>query len=148
MNPEDRKAYNAKYYAEHKDRIIKAACEKVYCDKCGRSVIKNNIKSHQKSKICERYANEKKLKSEEVIEEPPVQPDVDKIEINEQNFNMFLSKLEDFIDRTKQTKQSSSLGRFVHSSEQTSSTTNDIDIIPKDTVKNKIKQFDIPKNNI
>ena len=110
MNAEDRKEYNKKYYQAHKEKIIKSACEKVFCDKCGRSVIKNNIKTHQKSKICARYALEKIAKPD--IDIDKVIPDLERntqlndIEINEQNFNIFLTKLEDFIFCKKQQQQS------------------------------------------
>jgi hypothetical protein len=97
MNAEDRKEYNKKYYQAHKEKIIKSACEKVFCDKCGRSVIKNNIKSHQKSKICARYAIEKIAKPDIDQENVIPDPQINDIEINEQNFNIFLTKLEDFI---------------------------------------------------
>lgn len=107
MNAEDRKEYNKKYYQAHKEKILKSACEKVFCDKCGRSVIKNNIKTHQKSKICARYALEKIAKpdidQENVI--PDSDPQINDIEINEQNFNIFLTKLEDFILCKKQQQQ-------------------------------------------
>ncbi len=129
MNAEDRKEYNKKYYQAHKEKIIKSACEKVFCDKCGRSVIKNNIKTHQKSKICARYALEKIAKPDiEHVDIDKVIPDLGRnsegippsctrdlgrnseqlndIEINEQNFNIFLTKLEDFIFCKKQQQQS------------------------------------------
>jgi hypothetical protein len=106
MNAEDRKEYNKKYYQAHKEKIIKSACEKVFCDKCGRSVIKNNIKSHQKSKICARYAIEKIAKPDIDQENVIPDPQINDIEINEQNFNIFLTKLEDFIFCKKQQQQS------------------------------------------
>jgi hypothetical protein len=125
MNQDDRKQYNAIYYAQNKDRIIKTACEKVVCDRCGRTVIKNNITSHQKSKICVRNAHENKLKPQTTI-----QSDVLKIEINEANFQLYLEKLENFIDRVKQTKTKTNIKE------------DDMDIVPKNTVKDKIKQFE------
>jgi hypothetical protein len=127
MDKDDRKKYNAIYYAQNKDRIIKTACEKVVCDRCGRTVIFNNIKSHQKSKICVRKANVNKLKPETII-----QSDVLKIEINEANFQIYLEKLEDFIDRVKQTKTNTNIKEDDMNS----------DLIPKDIVKNKIKLFE------
>jgi len=105
MNAEDRKEYNKKYYQAHKEKILKSACEKVFCDKCGRSVIKNNIKTHQKSKICARYALEKFAKPDIDQENVIPDPQLNDIEINEQNFNIFLTKLEDFILCKKQQQQ-------------------------------------------
>lgn len=49
-----RQNYNKYYYEKNKEDIIKKACEKIQCEFCSRSVIKNNLLSHYKSEICRR----------------------------------------------------------------------------------------------
>lgn len=49
-----RQAYNKYYYEINKENILKKACEKVKCEFCHRTVIKNNLLSHYKSEICRR----------------------------------------------------------------------------------------------
>ena len=48
------KEYNADYYQKNKDKIIKRLTEKVTCT-CGRTVGKNSLKSHLKTKIHAKY---------------------------------------------------------------------------------------------
>jgi hypothetical protein len=55
MNKEERKAYNATYYAVNRELILKDLCSRVECQYCGRTVIKNNILIHEKSEICKRH---------------------------------------------------------------------------------------------
>ena len=43
MDKEERKQYNKVYYSVNKDRILADLCQKVQCEYCGRTVIKNNI---------------------------------------------------------------------------------------------------------
>jgi hypothetical protein len=49
-----RQNYNKFYYQDNKEAILKKACEKIQCEFCHRTVIKNNIISHYKSEICRR----------------------------------------------------------------------------------------------
>ena len=55
MDKEERKQYNKVYYSVNKDRILADLCQKVECQFCGRTVIKNNILTHEKSEICRRH---------------------------------------------------------------------------------------------
>ena len=97
MNPEQRKEYNRKYYETHKETIIKTACEKIFCDKCGRSVIRNNIKSHQKSKICARHSQNKVA-----ISSTPNEPtDLNLIEFNDENLKVLMGKLHNYLESKK-----------------------------------------------
>ena len=99
MNPEQRKEYNKKYYETHKETIIKTACEKIFCDKCGRSVIRNNIKSHQKSKICARHSQNKVA-----ISSTPNEPtDLNLIEYNDENLKVLMEKLNNYLESKKET---------------------------------------------
>ena len=54
MDSEERRQYNAVYYSLHRERILSYLCEKVQCQFCQRTVIKNNLLKHQKSDICKR----------------------------------------------------------------------------------------------
>ena len=96
MNPEQRKEYNRKYYETHKETIIKTACEKIFCDKCGRSVIRNNIKSHQKSKICARHSQNKLA-----ICTPVESTDLNLIEFNDENLKVLMGKLHNYLESKK-----------------------------------------------
>jgi hypothetical protein len=49
-----RQNYNKNYYETNKETILKKACEKMECQFCKRTVIKNNLISHYKSDICKR----------------------------------------------------------------------------------------------
>ena len=48
------KEYNAAYYQKNKDKIIKRLREKITCT-CGRTICKNSLKSHLKTKIHTKY---------------------------------------------------------------------------------------------
>ena len=99
MDREQRKEHNKKYYETHKETIIKTACEKIFCDKCGRSVIRNNIKSHQKSKICARHSQNKVA-----ISIPNEPTDLNLIEFNDENLKMLMEKLHNYLESKKETK--------------------------------------------
>ena len=49
-----RQNYNKFYYENNKEEILRKACEKIQCEFCHRTVIKNNILSHYRSEICRR----------------------------------------------------------------------------------------------
>lgn len=53
--------YSKAYYQEHKAQLIERGCERMICEKCGRSVIRNNIKKHQSYPICLKYSEYKAL---------------------------------------------------------------------------------------
>jgi hypothetical protein len=59
MNQEERKLYNATYYAVNREIILKDLCSRVTCDYCGRTVIKNNILIHERSEICKGHRQRK-----------------------------------------------------------------------------------------
>lgn len=46
------KTYQRQYYLKNKERLIKNGCVKVTCDLCNKIVSKNNLKRHQKTKLC------------------------------------------------------------------------------------------------
>ena len=46
------KEYNRKYYAEHKNDIIKKLCQKEACDLCGKIISHSNMKNHQQRSQC------------------------------------------------------------------------------------------------
>jgi hypothetical protein len=46
------KEYNRKYYAEHKNDIIKKLCQKEACLLCGKKISHNNMKNHQQRSQC------------------------------------------------------------------------------------------------
>ena len=98
MDREQRKEYNKKYYETHKETIIKTACEKIFCDKCGRSVIRNNIKSHQKSKICARHSQNKVA-----ISTPVDTTNLNLIEFNDENLKILMEKLHNYLESKKET---------------------------------------------
>ena len=56
----NQKEYNSKYYAENRSHLLQRACEKVECELCGRSVIRNNVLKHYKSKLCHNKTQLKK----------------------------------------------------------------------------------------
>ena len=53
------KEYNKQYYAKNKTEILRKLSEKIKCEFCDRTVIKNNFHKHQKSDICKRKQQEK-----------------------------------------------------------------------------------------
>ena len=52
MSVEDRKAYNEKYYAEHKKDITEKLLVKVECPNCGKCITKANLDRHKMGKSC------------------------------------------------------------------------------------------------
>ena len=64
MDKEQRKAYNATYYAVNREIILKDLCSKVVCEYCNRTVIKNNILIHERSEICKRH-RQRRLEKEQ-----------------------------------------------------------------------------------
>ena len=79
MNSEERKNYNKTYYAINKAKILKIACEKVECEFCKRTVIKNNIQKHKASKLCKNTEKQliDDLKRKNAIKE--IVPNVDEV---------------------------------------------------------------------
>lgn len=56
MNTEERRQYNKEYYSKHKSEILSKLCQKVECEFCHRTIIKNNLLTHQQLPICKRKA--------------------------------------------------------------------------------------------
>ena len=54
MTPEERKAYNEKYYAEHKKDITEKLLIKLECPNCGKLITKANLERHKIGKSCLR----------------------------------------------------------------------------------------------
>ena len=57
MTPEERKAYNEKYYAEHKKDITEKLLVKVECPNCGKCITKANLERHKIGKSCLKNAS-------------------------------------------------------------------------------------------
>ena len=57
MSIEDRKAYNEKYYAEHKKDITEKLLVKVECPNCGKCITKANLDRHKTGKSCLKNAS-------------------------------------------------------------------------------------------
>jgi len=57
MTPEERKAYNEKYYAEHKKDITEKLLFKVECPNCGKCISKANLDRHKTGKSCLKNAS-------------------------------------------------------------------------------------------
>lgn len=51
---EDRKGYNAIYYAQNKRKLLNKASKKEICKCCGRVVAHMNMKRHMKTKLCKQ----------------------------------------------------------------------------------------------
>ena len=54
----DFKEYHKQYYLEHKNDMLQYGCRKVECDKCHRTVTRNQLLRHQLTKICEKNAHQ------------------------------------------------------------------------------------------
>ena len=54
MTPEERKAYNQKYYTDNKATILEKASNKVNCSFCSRTVVQANLERHKTSELCRR----------------------------------------------------------------------------------------------
>ena len=80
MNSEQRKNYNKTYYTMNKAKILKIACEKVECEFCKRTVIKNNIQKHKASKLCKNTEKQllEDLKRKNAIKE--IIPNVEEVD--------------------------------------------------------------------
>ena len=59
MTPEERKAYNEKYYAEHKKDITEKLLIKLECPNCGKLITKANLERHKIGKSCLKNASKK-----------------------------------------------------------------------------------------
>ena len=59
--PEERKAYNAEYYAKHKQHITEILLVRIDCPHCGKPITKTNLKQHTLSASCQK--NREQLKS-------------------------------------------------------------------------------------
>ncbi len=57
MTPEERKAYNEKYYAEHKKDLTEKLLVKVECPNCGKCITKANLDRHKTGKSCLKNAS-------------------------------------------------------------------------------------------
>ena len=51
---DDRKSYNASYYAQNKQQLLNKASKKECCELCGRIVAHMNMRRHQKTPLCKR----------------------------------------------------------------------------------------------
>ncbi len=55
MTPEERKAYNERYYAEHKKNITEKLLVKIECPNCGKHISKANLERHKIGRSCKKY---------------------------------------------------------------------------------------------
>ena len=55
MTPEERKAYNERYYAEHKKNITGKLLVKIECPNCGKHISKANLERHKMGRSCKKY---------------------------------------------------------------------------------------------
>lgn len=65
---EDRKGYNASYYAQNKQQLLNKASKKECCELCGRMVAHMNMRRHQKTKLCKRNYEEQQADYEAFCE--------------------------------------------------------------------------------
>ncbi len=56
MTPEERKAYNEKYYAEHKKDITEKLLIKIECPNCSKLISKANLERHKTGNSCLKNA--------------------------------------------------------------------------------------------
>jgi len=73
--PKDKKynntpEYNKKYYAEHREAILKTLTEKCSCTLCGRKVNYGQITRHKSSKLCFKNRKPQPEEPEPEPEEP------------------------------------------------------------------------------
>ena len=54
------KEYNAKYYKENKEEILKKLMEQKECPFCCRTVSAQRLKAHQNTQLCKSHRNDKK----------------------------------------------------------------------------------------
>jgi hypothetical protein len=50
------KQYHKDYYQNNKEAMLAYGKNKVQCEKCNRSVTRNQLLRHQRTKICEKNA--------------------------------------------------------------------------------------------
>ena len=54
----DFKEYHKQYYLIHKNEMLQYGCKKVICDKCHRTVSRNQLLRHQQTKICAKNTHQ------------------------------------------------------------------------------------------
>ena len=69
MTPEERKAYNERYYAEHKKNITEKLLVKIECPNCGKHISKANLERHKIGKSCEKNASKQQSHIQEMKKE-------------------------------------------------------------------------------
>ena len=57
MTPEERKAYNEKYYAEHKKDITEKLLIKIECPNCSKLISRANLERHKIGNSCLKNAS-------------------------------------------------------------------------------------------
>jgi TolA-binding protein len=60
MTPEERKAYNEKYYAEHKKNITEKLLVKLECPNCSKLISKANLERHKIGNSCLKNASKQR----------------------------------------------------------------------------------------
>ena len=69
MNSEDKKKYNAEYYAKNKAKIAEKLYQKEECPICQRKVSHQNMIKHRKSSYCKARDKSKISLSDEELKE-------------------------------------------------------------------------------
>jgi hypothetical protein len=52
--------YNKQYYQKNRERTLKRVLQVVCCEICGTTSTYQNLKRHQKGRLCQKRASEKK----------------------------------------------------------------------------------------
>ena len=60
MTPEERKAYNEKYYAEHKKDITEKLLIKIECPNCSKLISRANLERHKIGNSCLKNASKQR----------------------------------------------------------------------------------------
>jgi acetyl-CoA carboxylase beta subunit len=69
MTPEERKQYNEKYYAEHKQNIAEKLLMKIECPNCGKCISKANLERHKIGKSCKKHISIQQLQIQELTQQ-------------------------------------------------------------------------------
>ena len=69
MTPEERKLYNEKYYAEHKQNIAEKLLMKIECPNCGKHISKENLERHKSGLSCSKNATKQQSQLQEMKSE-------------------------------------------------------------------------------
>jgi hypothetical protein len=86
----DRKEYNKKYYEDNKSKILKQMSEILECEYCNKSVSKQHMNRHQRTKYCQLSRNKKENDKVEILSQK-----ITDLENKLNNFNINQIELKD-----------------------------------------------------